>query len=46
VLTNETHAAHFMGVDYGSRGPMGMKVVTLVIGALAVASSQPSARAF
>jgi hypothetical protein len=43
VLTNETHSAHFMGVDYGSRGPMGMKVVTLVIGELAVASSQLSA---
>lgn len=40
VLTNETHCAHFMGVDYGSRGPMGMKVVTLVTGQLPVASSQ------
>jgi len=35
VLTNETHCAHFMGVDYGSRGPMGLKVVTLVIRGLA-----------
>jgi hypothetical protein len=29
-----------MGVDYGSRGPMGMKVVTLVIRELAVASGR------
>jgi hypothetical protein len=29
-----------MGVDYESRDPMGMKVVTLVIGQLPVPSSQ------